>query len=183
MAKAMASAINGLQGTLNTTIDIPVISWLYKYVITGTPTDPRGFQAALESALATWCATEAGPCTESWGEFLGRTGAVLDGLVGELGKGDNALVFTSGGVIGALAARALVGASGACDAAHAIAKGFLALNRVTCNAGITKLVTGRAGTTLVSFNEHAHFEAGAAGVGDPDGTLRASTARPKLTYR
>ena len=38
--EAMASALSGLQGALNATIDIPVISWLYKYVITGTPTDP-----------------------------------------------------------------------------------------------------------------------------------------------
>jgi hypothetical protein len=58
------------------------------------------------------------------------------------------VVFTSGGVIGALAARCL----GDPDC------GFVALNRVTCNGGITKLVTGRSGLTLVSFNEHAHLE-------------------------
>ena len=38
--EAMASALSGLEGALNATIEIPVISWLYKYVLTGTPTDP-----------------------------------------------------------------------------------------------------------------------------------------------
>jgi hypothetical protein len=30
---------------------------------------------------------------------------------------------------------------------------------VTVNAGVTKVVRGRSGTTLVSFNEHGHLEA------------------------
>ena len=38
------------------------------------------------------------------------------------------------------------------------AMGLLNLNRVTVNGGITKLVSGRSGVTLLSFNEHAHFD-------------------------
>jgi hypothetical protein len=57
-------------------------------------------------------------------------------------------VSTSGGVIAALC----VGLLGVAPAA------FVALNRVTVNAGVTKVVRGRGGTTLVSFNEHAHLE-------------------------
>jgi hypothetical protein len=41
---------------------------------------------------------------------------------------------------------------------------FVALNRVSVNAGISKVVTGRSGTSLVSFNEHAHLERGRAGL-------------------
>lgn len=123
------------------------------------PTDPRGFQAALDEALVAWVAADEGSAPgESWAAFSGRVHAALDELVASLGKGQNALVFTSGGVIGAIAARCI----GAADTA------FFALNRVTCNAGVTKLVTGRAGITLVAFNEHGHFE------GD---------ARTLLTYR
>ena len=33
----------------------------------------------------------------------------------------------------------------------------MALNRVTVNTGITKVVRGRSGTSLLSFNEHAHL--------------------------
>jgi hypothetical protein len=36
--------------------------------------------------------------------------------------------------------------------------GLVKLNRVTVNGGITKLVSGRGGLTLLSFNEHGHFE-------------------------
>jgi hypothetical protein len=35
---------------------------------------------------------------------------------------------------------------------------FVAFNRVVVNTGITRLAHGRGGTTLVSFNEHAHLE-------------------------
>jgi putative intracellular protease/amidase len=62
------------------------------------------------------------------------------------------VVFTSGGVIATICG-ALLGTPEA---------GLLKLNRVTVNGGITKLVSGRGGVTMLSFNEHPHFEADAA---------------------
>jgi hypothetical protein len=59
------------------------------------------------------------------------------------------VVSTSGGAIAAVC----VGLLGVAP------ETFVALNRVTVNAGVTKVVRGRSGTTLVSFNEHAHLEA------------------------
>ena len=44
----------------------------------------------------------------------------------------------------------------------------MALNRVTVNGGITKLVVGRGGVSLLAFNDHAHFD---------------GPARELLTYR
>lgn len=121
--------------------------------------DPRAFQAALDDALMAWVAAAENTASgESWTAFAARVNGALDDLVSSLGKGQNALVFTSGGVIGAITARLIGDQPGR----------FIALNRVTCNAGITKLITGRSGLTLVAFNEHAHFE------GD---------ARHLLTYR
>ena len=32
------------------------------------------------------------------------------------------------------------------------------LNAVTVNASVTKIVVGRRGSTLVSFNDHSHLE-------------------------
>ncbi|MPY84833.1 MAG: histidine phosphatase family protein [Actinophytocola sp.] len=114
------------------------------------PLDRRGFQTALDEALLAWIAAEDGSsCAETWTAFTKRVNTAFDELVGRVPKGGSALVFTSGGVIGALAARAIGDQAGA----------FTALHRVTCNAGITKLVTGRSGTTLLAFNDHAHFEA------------------------
>ena len=57
------------------------------------------------------------------------------------------LVCTSGGAIAAVCAALF----------RAPPESFVAFNRVTVNTGVTKLVRGRGGTTLVSFNEHAHL--------------------------
>lgn len=111
--------------------------------------DPRAYQHALEKALVAW--VEAGAdssCAESWPEFLARVRGAFDEVVTSLGKSEQAVVFTSGGVIATLCG----------DLLGDPVKGLLTLNRVTVNAGVTKVVTGRSGTTLVSFNEHGHFD-------------------------
>ncbi|MEV7551005.1 histidine phosphatase family protein [Amycolatopsis sp. NPDC089917] len=115
--------------------------------------DSRAYQSALDSALSSWVSAGAsGPCAETWPQFLERVKGALADVVASLGKGEHAVVFSSGGVI-ATACGALMGTPEA---------GLLKLNRVTVNAGITKLVSGRGGVTLLSFNEHPHFEAEAA---------------------
>ena len=103
----------------------------------------------MEKALVAW--VEAGAdssCAESWPEFLARVRGAFDEVVTSLGKSEQAVVFTSGGVIATLCG----------DLLGDPVKGLLTLNRVTVNAGVTKVVTGRSGTTLVSFNEHGHFD-------------------------
>jgi broad specificity phosphatase PhoE len=119
----------------------------------------REFQAILEDGLATWIdAGDASSADESWPAFAGRVRGALTDLAASLGSGETALVVTSGGVLGAVCARLL----GAPD--HA----FITLNRVMINAGLTKVISGAGGLTLVSVNEHAHLESA-------DGTL--------VTYR
>ncbi|RSM48266.1 histidine phosphatase family protein [Amycolatopsis balhimycina DSM 5908] len=121
--------------------------------------DSHAYQGVLDAALTAWVeAGDGGPCAETWPAFLARCRAALSDLVASLGKGEHAVVFTSGGVIAAVCG-ALLGTPEA---------GLLKLNRVTVNGGITKLVSGRGGVTMLSFNEHPHFEADAA---------------PLLTYR
>ncbi|HKN51317.1 MAG TPA: histidine phosphatase family protein [Amycolatopsis sp.] len=115
--------------------------------------DSRAYQATLDAALTAWIEAGAdGPCAETWPAFQARCRAALADLVASLGKGEHAVVFTSGGVI-ATVCGALMGTPEA---------GLLKLNRVTVNGGITKLVSGRGGVTMLSFNEHPHFEADAA---------------------
>ena len=109
----------------------------------------REFQALLEEALLAWIAAGAdGPAAEPFGAFTARVAAALRELAGSLDSGESAVVCTSGGVIAATCV-ALLGVP---------PQAFVALNRVAVNAGISKVVTGRGGTTLVSFNEHAHLE-------------------------
>jgi broad specificity phosphatase PhoE len=107
------------------------------------------FQAVLETALLSWItSTERARPTELWRAFYERANAALDDLVGELDRGQTALVCTSGGVLAAICIRLL----GAPD------QTFVRFNRVTINAGITKVIRGSRGTTMVSFNEHGHLE-------------------------
>ncbi|MDX6588924.1 MAG: hypothetical protein QOI84_198 [Solirubrobacterales bacterium] len=117
----------------------------------GREISSREFQAILDTALDRWAASgEATPATQSWPSFLESRNAALDDLAGRLGGGETGLVFTSGGVIAAICAR-LLG-----DRPEL----FPRLNRVLVNTGITKLAVGRAGTSLITFNEHAHIDEG-----------------------
>lgn len=114
--------------------------------IAGRP--PAEAQRLLERTLTGWLAGE--PLGESvgWLEFRDRSMAVLQELLTALGRGGTGLVFTSGGVVSAICTVLL----------HLPPEGFLAVNRVIVNASITKVVNGRSGTSLVSLNEHGHFD-------------------------
>ena len=109
----------------------------------------RGFQAALEPALAEWVAhAERSPTSQTWPQFSGLGAAALGDLAASLGSGETAVVVTSGGAIAA-AVGTLLGAP---------AEVFAALNRVLVNTSVTKLAIGASGTTVVSFNDHSHLE-------------------------
>lgn len=111
------------------------------------PASNREVQAALDAALHAWVSHgDAG----GWPAFSGGARAALDELVAGLPKGRDAVVFTSGGVVAAVVA-GLLGLG---------ADGVVALNRVTANGAVTKLVAGGSGTSMLTFNEHAHLEPG-----------------------
>ena len=104
----------------------------------------REFQALLDEALVDWVRREDG----SWPAFRGRVGSAFAELTGSLESGETAVVSSSGGPIAAIAVQLLA----------LPPEVFVALNRVAVNAGVTKVVTGASGATLVSFNEHAYLE-------------------------
>jgi broad specificity phosphatase PhoE len=109
----------------------------------------RDFQLVLDDALAEW--VEAGATTaaaQTWPEFLASRVAALEDFAAGLGGGETGIAFTSGGVLGAIGAHLL--------GAHADL--FPRLNKVAVNSGITKLVVGRGGTSLIAFNEHGHLD-------------------------
>ncbi len=115
----------------------------------GQATSSADFQHLLDQALAAWIAAGEDGDTrcEAWPAFARRIQNGLSELAAQLPPGATGLVFTSGGVIGALCAALL-------DLTPAT---MLSFNRVAVNTGITKLVSGRRGITLVSFNEHGHL--------------------------
>lgn len=112
--------------------------------LTGRPR--QAFQTMFDQALERWVGAESG-YLETWAVFSSRVCSALDELSGSLGRSETVLVFTSGGPIGAAAAN-LLGAG---------PDVWLKLIRVTVNTGVTKIVVGKRGATLVSFNDHSHL--------------------------
>jgi broad specificity phosphatase PhoE len=106
--------------------------------------DSRAFQTMLEDGMRRWVAGEIDG-VEPFGAFRTRTRAALDRLV-NAGLGD-ALVVSSAGVIACLAATLIDGG----------VNQWIRLNRVCVNTGVTKVVSGSRGPSLVSFNNHEHL--------------------------
>lgn len=107
------------------------------------------FQVLLDEALLAWIAAGAdSPCQESWTAYRARAVGALEELAAGLASGEDAIVFSSGGTIAAVAAALL-------DTPDST---FVTLNRVGVNTAITKVMVGRSGTRLLSYNEHAHLE-------------------------
>ena len=116
-------------------------------------TDPRAqqdskiFQAELERGAARWASGEHDEdYSESFDQFTTRVDRALDDACANLKSGETTVIVSSAGAIAWTAARLLGG-------------GFdqwMAFNRVTVNTGITRIITGRSGTSLTSFNEHGH---------------------------
>ena len=100
--------------------------------------------AAMDVAVTRW-ARGQGTYVESHAAFCARVATTIDALAALPGT---TVAVSSGGVISAAAA-ALLGESGA---------GWEAMNRVMANASMTKVVLGRSGRSLVTFNDHAHLE-------------------------
>ena len=113
----------------------------------GLPYDgtSRDLQRLLDIAVRAWA--DAGD-REGWTAFSSGAVAAVAEIAARAGRGRDAVVFTSGGIIAAVCAHVLgLGSAG-----------LVALNRVTANGAVTKLVVGASGTNLVSFNDHAHLE-------------------------
>jgi broad specificity phosphatase PhoE len=113
------------------------------------------FQQWFEEATQRWTGGAfAHEYDESFADFGERVEAALARTVQRLEPSQTAVVFTSGGPISWVAA-SLLGAS---------ADVWSRLNPVTVNASLTKVVVGRRGATLVSFNDHSHLEGGSPGL-------------------
>lgn len=108
----------------------------------------KAFQELYESATARWTSGEHdGEYDESWPAFTERVTRATEGALAR-GEGGPVLVVTSGGPIGLVGSRLLAG-----DASL-----WPRLNRVCVNTGVSKVVSGANGVTLISYNAHDHLE-------------------------
>jgi broad specificity phosphatase PhoE len=104
----------------------------------------RMLQPALDEAIARWATAEGG-YTESHSAFIDRVLAVMGDLTSAPGC---TLAVTSGGVIAVACAQVL----------GLPADRWPMLARVIVNGSVTKIISGRTGTNLLTFNDYAHLE-------------------------
>jgi broad specificity phosphatase PhoE len=130
----------------------------------GSAGSGRGLQPALDEAIARWATADTGSADtgsadtgsagagyagagygESHGAFIERVHAVLGDLTGAPGC---TLAVTSGGVIAVACAQVL----------GLPADRWPTLARIIVNGSVTKIISGRTGTNLLTFNDYAHLE-------------------------
>ena len=105
------------------------------------------FQALFEEATSRWSGGDADDeYEESFPAFAQRVDTALERTVTD--AEGTVLVVSSGGPVGLVASRLLAGDGSL----------WASLNRVAVNTGVTKLVTGRSGVTLSTYNDHSHLE-------------------------
>lgn len=112
-------------------------------------TERGAYQAWFQEGTRRWVSGDFDDeYEESFPAFSQRVDGALRRAVAGLGSGEAGVVFTSGGPIGAVVSALLGGRSDL----------WQRLNLVTVNTGITKVVIGSRGMTLLSFNDHGHLE-------------------------
>lgn len=112
------------------------------------PQRPGDFNAFFDAALERWTAGEHdGDYEETFEAFTQRVSRALQAALDTLGCGETGVVFTSGGAIAWVTAH-LWGAG---------VEQWARINPVLLNTGVTKVVTGSRGVSLVAVNEHAHL--------------------------
>lgn len=116
----------------------------------------QAFQEVFEAATARWSSGEHdGDYAESFPAFRERVVGALD-RAGEIVREHRTVVVVSSGGPIAMAA-ALLTAGDAVEPAQ-LAVLWSALNRVSVNTGLTKVIAGKRGLSLSTYNEHTHLE-------------------------
>lgn len=114
--------------------------------VSGSPDglDEDGFQRWYDAAMARWTGGEHdADYTEPYLAFCERSNAALS----DVAEAGTVVAFSSGGPIAAIAAELLAGG----------APTYARLLPGIINGGITRVISGRRGLTLLSFNEHQHL--------------------------
>ena len=110
--------------------------------------NPRqGFQDMFEKAVARWTGGEHdGAYGETMAQFHARVAGAFEDLTAN--ASGTVVMASSGGAISSVCADLLGEGPGV----------WLQLNRVMMNAGITKVVIGKRGRSMVTFNDTGHLE-------------------------
>jgi broad specificity phosphatase PhoE len=112
---------------------------------------PReAFQKVFEDATLRWTGGDyATDYRESFAAFSERVDAAMQRSAARVAAHGTVLVVSSGGPIGLASSHLLAGDTSL----------WGNLNKVAVNTGVTKVISGRSGLSLSSYNEHTHLEA------------------------
>ncbi|MFI1993076.1 histidine phosphatase family protein [Actinoplanes sp. NPDC020271] len=112
----------------------------------------RAFQQVFDAATLRWSSGRFdAEYAESFTAFRTRVAAALSEITTSLTDHRDILAVSSGGPIAMAASLITAGP----DFPAALWASF---NRVTVNTGVTKILSGRSGLSLSTFNEHTHVE-------------------------
>jgi broad specificity phosphatase PhoE len=118
------------------------------YVRARSP-DAKPFAQLFREAMTRWMSgAHDTDYRETWPQFSARVETALARLSASLPQGEQAVVFTSGGVI-SVVARQLLGLD---------LPAMMRVNAGIANASVTKLLLVGEGAKLSTLNEHGHFE-------------------------
>ncbi|TWG12343.1 broad specificity phosphatase PhoE [Actinoplanes teichomyceticus] len=116
----------------------------------------QAFQEVFDAATARWSSgAHDAEYAESFGSFRARVAISLRSARDRLREHRDIVAVSSGGPI-AMASALLT--AGPDAPAATLATLWAALNRVSVNTGVTKIISGRSGLSLSTFNEHTHVE-------------------------
>ena len=114
--------------------------------------EKAAFQRWFEGATRRWTSgAEDRLYDEPFGVFGTRVAESLRGLSADLPRGGTAVVLTSGGPVAWAAASLLA------DDHAARTSLWMRLNPVSVNTGVSTVVVGSRGATLVTWNAHDHL--------------------------
>ena len=109
----------------------------------------------FEGTIDRWAAGEHDDeYRESFPAFQERVTAAFDRALERLDPKQTAVVFTSGGPVSWVTVALTDGGLPA----------WTRMSKVVVNSSVTKVLSGRRGTSLITFNDHSHLEGGDPGL-------------------
>ena len=111
------------------------------------PAPLKKLQDILNQSIMNWMDNKH-EYSISWNSFKENTWAELEDLATKLSSRENALVFTSGGPISAIVMKAM----------KLNDEQFINLQNRVINTSITKILIGKSGLSVSTYNDYSHLE-------------------------
>ena len=116
-------------------------------VVRSHPAPLKKLQDILNQSIVNWM-QDKHDYSVSWKSFKENAWTELEDLASKLSSKENALVFTSGGPISAIVMKAM----------KLKDEQFIELQNRVINTSITKILIGKSGLSVSTYNDYSHLE-------------------------